>query len=77
MIRTSRRRTSTTVLAALAFSSLIALGACSKTQEYAATGGALGAIGGAGVAAATGGNVVGGAVIGGAAGAVAGAVIAQ
>lgn len=77
MIRTSPRRTPATVLAALAFSSLIALGACTKTQKYATTGGAIGAVGGAGVAAATGGSVVGGAVIGGAAGAVAGAVIAQ
>ena len=77
MFRTSCRRTSTAVLAALTFSSLIALGACTKTQEYAATGGAIGAVGGAGIAAATGGSVVGGALIGGAAGAVTGAVVAQ
>ena len=77
MIRTSCRRTSAAALAAVTLAGLVTLGACSRTQHYAATGGAIVALGGAGVAAATGGNALGGAVIGGAAGAVAGAVIAR
>ena len=64
-------------MAALFGLSLVAVGACSKTQQYAATGGVLGAGAGAIVAGASGGSVAGGAVIGGAAGAVTGAIVAQ
>jgi hypothetical protein len=64
-------------MAALLGLSLITAGACSKTQRYAATGGAIGAAGGALVAGAAGGSVAGGAVVGGAAGAVTGAIVAQ
>ncbi|MYZ50280.1 hypothetical protein E4O86_21455, partial [Rhizobiales bacterium L72] len=46
--------------------SLVSIGGCSKTGRYAATGGAIGAAGGAVVGAASGGSVVGGALIGGA-----------
>ena len=46
----------------------IASGGCSRTQHYMATGGGLGAAGGAVVAAATGGSALGGAVLGGAIG---------
>jgi osmotically inducible lipoprotein OsmB len=56
---------------------LLSAGACSKTQQYAATGGVLGAGAGAIVAGATGGSVATGAVIGGAAGAVTGVVVAR
>jgi hypothetical protein len=63
--------------AALLSFALIAGAACTKTQEYAATGGLIGAGGGALIAGATGGSVAGGAVVGGAAGAVTGAIIAQ
>jgi len=64
-------------LIAAAAAGLLTLGACTKTQKYAATGGVLGAGTGAVVAGATGGSVAGGAVIGGAAGAVGGAILAQ
>lgn len=47
---------------------LVVAGGCSRTQQYLATGAALGAGGGAVVAAATGGAVVGGAIVGGALG---------
>jgi osmotically inducible lipoprotein OsmB len=47
---------------------LLSAGACSRTQQYLATGAAVGAGGGAVVAAATGGSVVGGAIVGGALG---------
>lgn len=47
---------------------LLASGACTRTQQYLATGAAVGAGGGAIVAAATGGSVVGGAIVGGALG---------
>jgi osmotically inducible lipoprotein OsmB len=57
--------------------SMMALGACTKTQRYAATGGAIGAGTGAVIAGAAGGSVAAGAVVGGAAGAVGGAVLAQ
>jgi hypothetical protein len=54
---------------------VLLLGACGDTWgERAATGGAIGAVAGAGVGAATGGlSILGGALIGGAAGAVIGA----
>lgn len=65
------------VLAAALAASLLALGACTKTERYAATGGAIGAGTGAVIAGASGGSVAAGAVIGGAAGAVGGAVLAQ
>jgi osmotically inducible lipoprotein OsmB len=64
-------------VAALFGLSLLTAGACSKTQQYAATGGVIGAAGGAAIAGASGGSVAGGAVIGGAAGAVTGAIVAQ
>lgn len=48
--------------------SLLSAGACSRTQQYLATGAAVGAGGGAIVAAATGGSLVGGAIVGGALG---------
>ena len=64
-------------VAALFGASLLAAAACSKTQRYMATGGAIGAAGGAVVAGATGGSVGGGALIGGAAGAVTGAIVAR
>jgi hypothetical protein len=47
---------------------LLAGGGCSRTQQYMATGAAIGAGGGAIVAAATGGAVLGGAIVGGALG---------
>lgn len=55
-------------LAAVFGLSLLAAGACSRTQQYMATGAAVGAGGGAVVAAATGGTVLGGAIVGGALG---------
>ena len=55
-------------LAAIFALSLLATGACTRTQQYMASGGAIGAGGGAVVAAATGGTVLGGALIGGALG---------
>jgi osmotically inducible lipoprotein OsmB len=57
--------------------SLLAGGACSRTQQYMATGGGLGAAGGAVVAAATGGTVLGGAVVGGAIGTGAGYIASR
>lgn len=64
-------------LAAVFAASLMSAGACSRTQQYMATGGALGAGGGAVVAAATGGTVVGGAIVGGALGTGAGYVMSR
>ena len=64
------------VVAVLASLSLVTMGACSRTGQYAATGGAIGAAGGALVGAASG-NAVEGAVIGGVGGAAVGAVVAQ
>lgn len=55
-------------VAALFALSLLGMGACSRTQQYLATGAAIGAGGGAVVAAATGGSVVGGAIVGSALG---------
>ena len=55
----------------LVLSLLIALAACSRTEQGAAVGG----LGGAAIGAAVAGNPVQGAVVGGAAGAIAGAVI--
>ncbi len=48
--------------------SLLGTGACTHTQQFMASGAALGVGGGALVAAATGGTVLGGAIIGGALG---------
>lgn len=73
MIRVSVRAAAIAIVAA----SLVSLGACTRTQRYAATGGAVGAGTGAIVAGATGGSVAGGAVIGGVAGAVGGAILAK
>jgi osmotically inducible lipoprotein OsmB len=64
-------------LAAIFGLSLLATGACTRTQNYMATGGALGAGGGAVVAAATGGAVVGGAIVGGAIGTGAGYIASR
>ncbi|WP_199200807.1 YMGG-like glycine zipper-containing protein [Mesorhizobium sp. 113-3-3] len=55
----------------LVLSLLIALAACSRTEQGAAVGG----LGGAAIGAAVAGNPVQGAVVGGAVGAIAGAVI--
>ena len=55
-------------LAGLFALSLLSTGACTRTQNYMATGGAIGAGGGAIVAAATGGSALGGAILGGAIG---------
>ncbi len=55
-------------LVALFALSLLGMGACSRTQQYLATGAAIGVGGGAVVAAATGGSVIGGAIVGGALG---------
>lgn len=68
---------SRTLLAAVLAASLLAVGACTRTQRYAATGGAIGAGTGAVIAGAAGGSVAAGAVVGGAAGAVGGAILAQ
>lgn len=57
--------------------SLLAAGACSRTQQYLATGAAVGAGGGAIVAAAVGGSVVGGAIVGGALGTGGGYVLSR
>jgi osmotically inducible lipoprotein OsmB len=63
---------------AIAFSlGLFATGACTRTQNYMATGGGLGAAGGAVVSAATGGSVLGGAVVGGAIGTGAGYIASR
>ena len=56
---------------------LLVAGACSRTQHYMATGGGLGAAGGAVVAAATGGSALGGAVVGGAIGTGAGYIASR
>ncbi len=64
-------------LAAVLGLTLLATGACTRTQNYMATGGALGAGGGAVVAAATGGTVVGGAIVGGAIGTGAGYIASR
>ena len=64
-------------LALVAGFSLLAAGACTRTQKYVGTGAAVGAGSGAVVAAATGGSAVGGALIGGAVGAGTGYVLAQ
>jgi osmotically inducible lipoprotein OsmB len=66
-----------TVFAAFLGVSLLAAGACTRTERYAATGGAIGAGTGAVVAGATGGNVLAGAAVGGAVGAVGGAVVSK
>ena len=66
-----------TVLVATLAAGLLTLGACTKTQRYAATGGAIGAGTGAVVAGAAGGSVAGGAIIGGAAGAIGGAILSK
>jgi hypothetical protein len=71
------RTASKAAMAALLGLSLLATGACTRTQQYAATGAGLGAAGGAVIGAATGGNALTGAVIGGTAGAVTGVVLAQ
>jgi hypothetical protein len=66
--------------AALALATAITLlgaAGCSQTQQYMATGGALGAGGGALVAAATGGSALGGAVVGGAVGTGAGYIMSR
>jgi hypothetical protein len=65
-----------TVAAALLSFALLGA-ACTKTQEYAATGGVLGAGAGAIVAGATGGNALAGAAVGGVAGAATGVILAQ
>jgi osmotically inducible lipoprotein OsmB len=64
-------------VAALIACSLLAVGGCSATQRYMATGAALGIGGGAIVAAAVGGSVVGGAVVGGALGTGGGFVLSR
>ncbi len=55
-------------LAAVLACGLVAAGGCSRTQQYLATGAVIGVGGGALVAAATGGTVLGGAIVGGALG---------
>ncbi len=57
-----------TGIAAVFACGLILAGGCSRTQQYLATGAAIGAGGGAIVAAVAGGSVVGGAIVGGALG---------
>jgi hypothetical protein len=66
-----------TAIMALFATALLSAGACSRTQQYMATGGALGAGGGAVVAAATGGSALGGAIIGGAFGTGGGYVLSR
>jgi hypothetical protein len=63
--------------AAAVISFALLAGACTKTQEYAATGGVLGAGAGAIVAGATGGSPLAGAAVGGVAGAATGVILAQ
>ena len=72
----TRTKASLAMLAAL---SMLTVGACTRTQQYTATGAVIGAGGGAliGAAAGGGGAVVAGAAIGGVAGAAAGYIIAQ
>ncbi len=63
---------------ALAFAlGLLSAGACTRTQQYLATGAAVGAGGGAIVAAATGGSLLGGAIVGGALGTGGGYVLSR
>jgi osmotically inducible lipoprotein OsmB len=64
-------------LAAILGLILLSAGACTRTQNYMATGGGLGAGGGAVVAAATGGSVLGGAIVGGAIGTGAGYIASR
>jgi hypothetical protein len=66
-----------TAVAVSVMASVLTAGACSRTQQYMATGGALGAGGGAVVAAATGGSALGGAIIGGALGTGGGYVLSR
>lgn len=63
--------------AALLLIGLAGMGGCSHTEQYLATGAALGAGGGAIVAAATGGTVLGGAIVGGALGTGAGYIMSK
>jgi len=55
-------------LALVFVAGLVLAGGCSRTQQYLATGAAIGAGGGAVVAAVAGGSVIGGAIVGGALG---------
>lgn len=64
-------------LAAVFALSLLSAGACTRTQQYMATGAAVGAGGGAVVAAATGGSAIGGAILGGALGTGGGYVLSR
>lgn len=64
-------------LAAVLGFSLLGAGACSRTQQYLATGAAVGAGGGAVVAAAAGGTVLGGAIVGSALGTAGGYVMSR
>lgn len=64
-------------LAAALGLSLLSSAACTHTQATMGTGAALGVGGGALVAAAAGGSVLGGAIVGGALGTGAGFLIAQ
>jgi len=60
---------------ALSCATILALAGCgNQPGERALSGGAIGAAGGAGIAAIAGGPVLGGALLGGAAGALTGAV---
>ncbi|MCB1492974.1 MAG: hypothetical protein KDJ77_14455 [Rhodobiaceae bacterium] len=65
------------ILVSVAAIPLVLAGCGSSVEQRTLSGGAIGAVGGAGVAAATGGSVAAGAAIGGAAGAVTGAVTRQ
>lgn len=59
---------------------VVPLAACenmNRTQQRALSGGAIGAAGGAGIAAITGGSLLTGAAVGGAIGAVGGAVTSR
>jgi osmotically inducible lipoprotein OsmB len=62
------RRIGKAGLAAMIACGLAMAGGCSRTQQYLATGAAIGVGGGAIVAAAAGGSVIGGAIVGGALG---------
>jgi len=77
METTMTRTASRAALAALMSLSLLTAGACSRTERYTATGAALGAGGGALIAAAADGSVAGGAIIGGVVGGAAGYCIAR
>ena len=66
-----------TALAVVLSLGLLGSGACTRTQNYMATGGGLGAAGGAVVSAATGGSLLGGAVVGGAIGTGAGYIASR